>query len=118
MDDRQSSGDSSDVAANGWSARNERAIKAAVYIMGVLIVIGIVALVAGIVVKAGHGKKAAAGFGDLNVPVPAGARIAGSRLDGDRLVIDVTSPEGGEVVIVDVRKARVLGRVKLAPATK
>jgi len=118
MDDRQSFEAGSDTAASGWSARNVRAIKAAVYIMGVLIVIGAVALVAAIVMKAERGKRAAPGFGELKLAVPAGASISGSRLDGDRLIIDVTSPQGGEVVIVDVKKGEVLGRVKLEPAAK
>ena len=119
MDDRHSFEAEGDIAASGWSARNVRAIKAAVYIMGVLIVIAAVALVAAIVMKAERGgKMAAAGFGDLEVAVPAGATVTGSRLDGDRLVIDMSSPRGGEVVIVDVKKGRVLGRVKLTPAAK
>jgi len=118
MDDRQSFEGGADVAASGWSARNVLAIKAAVYIMGLLIVIGAVMLVAAIVMKAEHGKTATAGFGDLKVAVPAGASITGSRLDGDRLVIDISSPEGGEVVIVDVKKGVVLGRVKLTPSAK
>jgi len=106
------------MAAGGWSQRNIRAIKAAVYIMGVLIVIGMVALVAAIIIKAERGKTAAAGLGDLKLAVPAGASITGSHLDGDRLIIDIASPQGGEVVIVDVRKGKVLGRVKLTPAAK
>ncbi len=119
MDNGQSFEGEGDIAASGWSARNVRAIKAAVYIMGVLIVIAAVALVAAIVMKAERGgKTTAAGFGDLEVAVPAGATVTGSRLDGDRLVIDISSPQGGEVVIVDVKKGAVLGRVKLAPAIR
>ncbi len=119
MDNRQSFEGEGDTAGGGWSARNVRAIKAAVYIMGVLIVIGAVALVAAIMMKAERGGKTiAAGFGDLEVAVPAGATVTGSRLDGDRLAVDIASPQGGEVVIVDVKKGQVLGRVKLAPAAK
>ncbi len=94
-----------------------RLLKGAVYIMGALIVLGAMALVAAIVLKSGHGNdQRAEGFGDLDVTVPAGATITASHLDGDHLSIDIAAPSGPQVVIVDVRKGRVIGRVRLRPA--
>jgi hypothetical protein len=117
MDDEQSFQADAASGAGGWSARNVRLLKGAVYIMGGLIVLGTVALVGAIVMKVGDsGEKRAQGFGDLEVAVPAGAAITASRLDGDRLAIDIASPAGAEVVIVDVKKGIVIGRVKLRPA--
>jgi hypothetical protein len=103
-------------ADSGWSERNVRLLKRAVYIMGILIVVGTIVLVVAIVMKAGRSDdKRVPGFGDIDVGVPAGASIVASRLDGDRLSIDIVSPQGPEVVIVDVKKGVVLGRVRLRP---
>lgn len=100
----------------GWSERNLRLLKLAVYIMGALIVLGTIALVSAIVMKAGRLEEARPrGFGELVVAVPEGATVTQSRLDGDRLAIDISTPQGPEVVIVDVRRGLVLGRVKLKP---
>ncbi len=119
MDDGQSFEGNGGTAASGWSQRNVRLLKAAVYIMGALIVIGAIALVAAIVLKTERGGgRTAGGFGALDVAVPAGATISASRLDGDRLVIDIAAPGGGEVVIVDVKKGTVIGRVRLKPAAR
>ena len=94
-----------------------RLLKGAVYIMGGLIVLGAIALVVAIILKEGHsGDQRADGFGNLDVAAPAGATITASHLDGDHLAIDIASPAGPEVVIVDIKKGRVIGRVRLKPA--
>jgi len=94
-----------------------RLLKGAVYIMGGLIVLGAIALVAAVVLKSEHGgAQRAEGFGTLDVAAPAGAMITASHLDGDHLAIDIASPKGPEVVIVDIRKGRVIGRVRLKTA--
>jgi hypothetical protein len=116
MNDEQSLQGDDGTAESGWSERNVRLLKGAIYIMGLLIVLGTIALVAAIVMKAGRSSdRHIEGFGDLDVAVPTGASITSSRLDGDRLAIAIASPGGAEVVVVDVKKGIVMGRVRLRP---
>ena len=83
-----------------------------VYIMGVVLVLLLIALVAGIIWKATHRSPAPAEVaGALDLGLSPGASITGIDLDGDRLA--VTTSEG--IVIVDLRKHRVETRIGLRP---
>jgi hypothetical protein len=86
-----------------------RVLKAAVIIMGVLIVAGTVVLAMTIANRLGTrpAPPAIAGLGE-----PAGSRILGIAAAGDRLAVHVTG--GGaedRIVIVDPATHRVLGRL-------
>jgi hypothetical protein len=90
-----------------------RALKAAVIIMGVLIVAGTVVVAVTIANRLGTrpAPPAISGLGE-----PAGSRILGIAATGDRLAVHVTG--GGvedRVVLVDPATHRVLGR--LVPGT-
>lgn len=60
-------------------------------------------------------------FGDITLPLPAGARITSTTLSGDRLVIIVSGdaqaggPVGDQVWVVDLASGQVIGRVKTQP---
>lgn len=84
--------------------------------MGVLIVAGTVALVAVIVQRAGG---FAGGGGpmarlDLALDQPEGSRIAGvAAAEGGALGVWVARPDGDRVVLVDTRRGRVAGEIRV-----
>lgn len=85
--------------------------------MGVLIVAGTVTLVAVIVQRAGG---VAGGGGqmatrlDLALEQPEGSRIAGvAAAEGGALGVWVARPDGDRVVLVDTRRGRVAGEIRL-----
>jgi hypothetical protein len=101
----------------GPLARNVGLLKAAVYIMGILIVVGTIVLIAGIIWKASQLPAAstagAAAFDALDIAVPAGAAIGSVEIDGDRMAITL---EGApEIIIVDLARGEVVGRIRLDP---
>ena len=94
--------------------------------MGVLIVAGTVTLVAVIVQRAGRvaeGGIAGGGGGaptataarfDLPLDQPEGSRVAGvAALEGGALGVWVARPDGDRVVLVDTRRGRVVGEIRL-----
>ncbi len=90
-----------------------RAFKALVIGMGVLIVAGTVALVAVVVQRAGG---LGGGSARLELPLnqPEGARIAGVvAAEGNTLGVWVARPDGDRVVLVDTRRGRVTGEIRL-----
>ena len=86
--------------------------------MGVLIVAGTVALVAVVVQRAGGlaGGGQAARL-DLALGQPEGSRIAGiagiAAAEGGALGVWVARPDGDRVVLVDTRRGRVAGEIRL-----
>jgi hypothetical protein len=101
----------------GALARNVGLLKAAVYTMSVLIVVGTIVLIAGIIWKASQLPAAStagtAAFEALDIAVPAGAAIGSVEIDGDRLAITLEGTP--EIVIVDIRSGEVVGRIRLDP---
>ena len=105
----------------GALARNVGLLKAAVYTMGVLIVVGTILLVAGIVWKASQlpasSRAGPAAFDALAVAVPAGAAVGSVEIDGDRMAITLEGAR--EIIIVDIGRGEIVGRIRLemgAPA--
>lgn len=47
--------------------------------------------------------------------LPEGAEISSMALDGDRLALHITSPEGPEIVVIDVASGAILSRVTIGP---
>jgi len=92
-----------------------RALQAAVIVMGVLIVAGVVVLAVALAQK--FGAAASLGGPPVTVPAldePAGTRIAGSSLSGERLVLQLTGGGPDRVVVFDLARGRITGRVALA----
>ncbi len=92
-----------------------RALKALVIGMGVLIVAGTVALVAVVVQRAG-GVAGGGGSARLEFSLnqPEGSRIAGiAAAEGGTLGVWVARPDGDRVVLVDPRRGRVAGEIRL-----
>jgi hypothetical protein len=102
----------------GPLARNVRLLKAAVTIMGVMLVVGTIVLVAAIIWKASRlpaGSVAAAGgFEALDIAVPAGAAVRSVTINGDRMAVTLEAAHE-EIIIVDLGRGEVVGRIRFAP---
>jgi hypothetical protein len=106
-----------------------QALKALVIFMAVLIVAGMVLLVYGLVTRTGGDDSGAGLFGDgvgggsgvpasLDLPVPDGCTIAGTELNGERLVIrldGLAERDCQQVLVVDLASGRLVGRVRAVP---
>jgi hypothetical protein len=87
------------------------ALKVLVGVMGVLIVVGVGAIVYGIATRLDLSRPA--GF-DGKVQLPAGGRILDMTASGDRVVLRVAVPDGGErLIVVDLVRGRQLGVLDL-----
>ena len=98
----------SDVPATPASYRG---LLALVIVLGVLIVIGVGALVAGAILGAGRRADIAAPYVTA-VPAP-GARIESAEMQGNRILMRLTGGEGDELLILDAASGRLLGRIHL-----
>ncbi len=87
------------------------ALKAAVVVMGVLIVVGTVGL---FVVLAQRMSAASAPIASVTLDEPPGTRIAGASAAADRIAVQLAGGGPDRVVLVDLKSGRVLGHVGLA----
>ncbi len=108
---------------------NLRLLKAVVIILGVAIVAVLAVIVVTIVQRAGElaaerepaaspvtGEAAPAAFGERNLVVPAGDRIIAMTATGDRLILRLDRPDGGEyLLVVDLKTGVRLGKIRLGP---
>lgn len=103
-----------------------RAIKGLVLFLGVLLLAGLGVLGYGLYSKApgkgtpsaGAGRAAApsvAEFGQLAVPVPAGARIEQMVVAGDRVVLRLSGGGPERIVVLDPGLGKVAGGFVLTP---
>ncbi len=101
------------------------ALKALVIVMGVLIVAGLA--VVGVTIynrmqaRAELSAAADAGappaFDRATVPLPAGCRVAALHPAGERLLLQLEGIAGcQQILVVDLRSGRLLGRLDLTPA--
>lgn len=101
-----------------------RTLKIAVVVMGIMLVVGFVALIAVIAGRVANKQKAIEAGGATTVPfaaapidLPAGARIETLAVGPDRIVVDLMLA-GGErqLVVIDLASGRKLGTVPLRSA--
>ena len=88
-----------------------RGLRAAVVVMGILIVAGTAVIVVTLVQRMSSGPAAIA---SAVLDEPAGTHIAGMSLSPDRLALQLQGGGPDRVVVVDTKAGRVLGRVSLA----
>jgi hypothetical protein len=97
--------------------RQVRLLKTVVIVLGVLILLALMALAAGIVLKSQKGAgggKAGRWAMPLMAQVPPGAQVEKMALDGERLVVHVRHADGGgEILVFDLRKKALMGRIVL-----
>jgi hypothetical protein len=101
------------------------ALKAAVVIMGVMLVVGFAALIAVIAHRLSHPPAPASSvptasgqsFTATPIELPAGARIEAMSTGSDRVVIDILFPDGArQLLIIDLATGRRLGLIPLQTA--
>ncbi len=57
-----------------------------------------------------------AGFGHVELAVPAGARLVDMDADGDRLVLHLETADGPRILVIDLTTGKTVGAIDLAPA--
>ncbi len=104
-----------------FTPRQVRLLKIAVIVMGLLLVGGFALVMASIVYQASRlGQSAAPGAapspaGETDLSIPKDAELGTLSLDGNRLALQLKSPGGTEIVVIDLRTGTVLSRVRLKP---
>jgi hypothetical protein len=115
--------DNTPMPGTVFTPRQERVLKIAVIVMGLLLVGGFAFVLAAIVYQASgggqSGGRAGAGVSlngvESELPIPKDATVTSLALDGDRLALHLTSPAGPEIAIVDLKTAKLVARVHLKP---
>ena len=98
--------------------RNVRLLKWAIYIMSALLVIGTIVVIVTIAKRASNlSKTGKAGFEVLDVAIGKGATVSEIDVDGDRMAVHLKTgdADAGEILIINVRRGQLVGRVKLQP---
>ena len=90
-----------------------RGLLALVIILGVLIVVGVVALITAAVLRAGNRAPADQPYA-ASVIAP-GEKIESSELDGNRILLTLSGPRGEELVVLDAGSGKILGRITVRP---
>jgi hypothetical protein len=95
---------------------NVRAMKSLVIAMGVLLILGFVALVATIAVRLSHrGPAPAVAFTAPPVALPPGAKIERMSTGPDRIVLAIALPDGTrQLLVIDLQTGRLLGTIPIA----
>lgn len=101
-----------------------KAIKGLVLFMGILLVAGLGLLGYGLFTQTGKGSakkpapaaaSAGASFGQVEVPLPAGARIDQALVAGERIVLRITGSGPERLLVLDPATGEVSGSFLLAP---
>ena len=93
-----------------------RWLKAAVIILGVLILLALGVLVVGFAVKLG-GHRASGSAGDvISYTPPPGAKLVTMEISNDRLILHLRSAASEEVDIIDTDNGHLVARLKFAPS--
>ena len=107
--------------------QKQRVLKIIVIVLGILILISLGVIVAGIAMNAAKlGKPkpldaaapppgAARVAGDVDVPIPAGARVVEVTGDNKELHVLLDLPEGRALMLVDRKTGAVLGTLHFVP---
>jgi Family of unknown function (DUF6476) len=111
-----------DAAASGpLSPGQVRALKIAVVVMGVLIIIGLFTVFARIIYLASRSgpqvqaASQASGKTAQRLALPRGAIVRQILISGDRLAVQYEAPSGAGIVILDLASGQIVSRVELAP---
>ncbi|MEG6507411.1 hypothetical protein V6C03_00320 [Methyloligella sp. 2.7D] len=123
--------DNTPLEGSTFTPRQVRILKIVVVVLGILLVLGFALVVLTIVYQASQmGKDEAAapmeqsrpvpmrasGEGAAyQLPVPPGAKVTGTDLDGNRIAVQLETEEGAEIVVIDLRHGEIVSRIRLAP---
>lgn len=96
-----------------------RALKLLVVVLGVMLAAGTIALIAAVVVRVRSGSVAALEHVSppTEVKLPVGAHVAATEMAGDRLLVRLTLPQGGEQLLVfNLSTGARIATIELLPA--
>ncbi|GFO81399.1 MAG: hypothetical protein A49_10260 [Methyloceanibacter sp.] len=115
--------DNTPIEGTVFTPRQVRLLKVAVVAMGLMILVGLGAVIVGMIYQASKvGKKPVSaapaavesGIAEAGaLTVPEGSKVTTMALDGNRLAVHLTTPDGGEIAIVDLTTGAVLSRLEL-----
>ena len=94
-------------------------MKGVVIFLGVLLILGFVVIFSTIIyrsVKLAEGKDTGttkSGFAAFDVPVAGDGTVTGIDVDGNRMAIHRRDADGDEILVIDIRRGHLLGRVRL-----
>jgi|DewCreStandDraft_4_1066084.scaffolds.fasta_scaffold278214_2 hypothetical protein len=89
-------------------------LKILVGAMTVLLIAGFGVLAGGLIMQA---KRAGPGFGTADLVLPAGARLAETTVQGERMVLRVAMPDGEErLYVFDIANGRAIGTIAVRRA--
>jgi hypothetical protein len=92
-------------------APSHRGLLALVIILGVLILLGVVALILGAVLRAGNRPPAEVPYAaTLSAP---GEKLESTQLDGNRILLRLSGPNSEELVVLEAASGHVLGRIAI-----
>lgn len=97
-----------------------RGLKIAVVVMGVILIVGFLAVFITIAYRVANPRAPVPGEGpagyDLPVALSAGAEISGIEFTGERALLTVTGPDGAQsLIVLDTERGRTIGRFTLQP---
>lgn len=93
----------------------QRALKITVAAMGLLIVVGLGAVIFRLA-QLSSAPGADAGAASRTLTLPEGAAVRSMSLSGDKLAVHYSSPAGEGFVMVDTATGQILSRTRVAPA--
>jgi len=96
-----------------------KALKIAIVVMGIMIVLGVLAVIGRIVYLAGSGGQQGAVVSkpgpDARVGLPAGAQVRQMVLEGNRIALYHDGAGGPGITVIDLTTGQVLNRIVLTP---
>jgi len=110
--------DNTPLPGTVFTPRQVRVLKVAVIVMGILLAGGFAFVLAAIVYQTTKGQQVAepgaTAFSEVEakLPIPKDATITSLSLDGDRLALHLSSPQGQEITVIDLRSGKVISRIK------
>ncbi len=97
------------------STASYRLARAAVIILGVLLVIALIMVVVGIAMKLSGRGPVAEAEQPAHFTLAPGARIVSMDAQPGRLILRIRTEAGEEIDIIDTESGRLVGQVKTAP---
>lgn len=97
-----------------------RALKIAVVVMGLLIVLGLFTVFARIFYLASRPERQAQAASqalkvEQRLLLPPGAAVRQSSISGDRLAVQYEAPSGPGIIVLDLKSGQIASRIEFAP---
>ena len=115
--------DDEDKPLDPAAARIQQKLRRLMMISGLTLGVGLIAVFSAIiyrVVKSEPASQVATTpvYASGELLVPAGARVISSSKDGDFLSVTLATPQGSEVMVLDLRTLATVNRIRFVPESK